>query len=99
MIVVGGDAEGLTGPGFEHGERAEHGLVAEAPDNLDDEYPEGHDIFLDSEQEEEAPAAAEGPQPPDARKQQRYSTVFTELQLQEMEEFFQRVQYPYVFAR
>ncbi|XP_017373874.1 homeobox protein ESX1 [Cebus imitator] len=45
----------------------------------------------------EGPQLAEGPQPPERRRRRR--TTFTPFQLQELENFFQEIQYPDVAAR
>ncbi|XP_008271050.1 homeobox protein ESX1 [Oryctolagus cuniculus] len=45
-----------------------------------------------------AEAAAEAPELPE-RKQRRYRNVYTQVQVQELEHFFRRIQYPDVFAR
>ncbi|XP_005004251.1 homeobox protein ESX1 [Cavia porcellus] len=96
---TGGEGESNTPSEPEHGAEAEVSLVAKAPRTLDGETVEndgGHQEPTEA-QEEPAPAAAEGPQSPAKRRRRR--TVYTHFQVQELEAFFRRVQYPDVFAR
>ncbi|KAG8509325.1 Homeobox protein ESX1, partial [Galemys pyrenaicus] len=79
-------------------EAAAHHVGVRRPIPWDDESREGGgDQGPQEQQEEPAPAAAEGPRVPERKR--RYRTTFSELQLSELESLFRRNQYPDVFAR
>lgn len=97
-IGTGIEGEQTTPSGPDHRAEAEGSLVAKAP-SFDSENVENDSGPQEpnEEQEEPAPEAAEGPLPAGRRRRSR--TVFTQFQVQELEAFFRRVQYPDVFAR
>ncbi|XP_012519676.1 PREDICTED: homeobox protein ESX1-like, partial [Propithecus coquereli] len=93
---AGGDDEEKIGPDPEGAAAGEERQVgAGAPDPLDDETQKGGGGGGDQEPAQEA---AEGLQPQD-RQQPFYLKTFKPLQLQELENIFQRAQYPDVFVR
>ncbi|XP_012595085.1 homeobox protein ESX1-like [Microcebus murinus] len=104
VTEAGGDDEEKIGSDPEQGAAAageESQVGAEAPDPFDDETQKcggGGGGGGDQEPTQEAAQeAAEGLQPQD-RQHRFYLKTFRRLQLQELENVFQRGQYPDVFA-
>ncbi|XP_021097292.1 homeobox protein ESX1 [Heterocephalus glaber] len=101
-IGAGLDGEEKTPSEPEQGAEAEAegSLLAEAPSSLDGGNLEDDGGHLEPRegQEEPAPAAAEEPLLPE-RRQRRGRTTYSQFQVQELEAFFRRNQYPDVFVR